>query len=108
MGGNPGVIAPSPYGNIPVPVTVAPVHHRREHGETGKVEGLIYDRFGDFEGFLLETEAGHEHRFRSREAEIEELVRFAWRDRIVITVLTEPRDQARPASIILRRAPRPC
>jgi hypothetical protein len=105
MGGKPGTIAPNPYGNIPLPTTVTPVHHRREHGETGKVEGLIYDRFGDFEGFLLETEAGHEQRFRSREAEIEELVRYAWRDRIVITVLA---DRDRPTSIILRRAPRPC
>jgi hypothetical protein len=105
MGGNPGTITANPYGNFPVPVTGTSGHHRREHGETGKVEGLVYDRFGDFEGFLLETEAGHELRFRSREAEIEELVRFAWRDRIVITVLA---DHDRPASIILRRAPRPC
>lgn len=108
MGGNPGAIEPSPYGAPSSPILIGshPVHSRREHGETGKVEGLVYDRFGDFEGFLLETEEGHEHRFYSREAEIEELVRFAWRDRVVITVLAEPRDHGRPASIILRRMPR--
>jgi Pro-kumamolisin, activation domain len=117
LGGNPIMIQPSPYGDPASPIPIG-VHEpirvgghgeggKEEHGYTGKVEGLVYDRFGDFEGFLLETEAGERRRFRSREAEIEELVRFAWRDRVVITVLVEHRDHHCPVSIILRRMPRP-
>jgi hypothetical protein len=37
--------------------------HRHEHGEAhvrfvGKVAGLTYDRFGEFDGFILDTEEG--------------------------------------------------
>jgi hypothetical protein len=79
-------------------------HH--QHGYTGKVTGLIYDRFGDFEGFFLLTEDGHEHVFHSTEAEIESLVRFAWIDRVVISALVREGQPECPVSIILRRAPR--
>jgi hypothetical protein len=64
-------------------------HGKGPHGSTGeeysgKVESIIYDRFGDFEGFHLFTESGRHHEFRSAEPEIEHLVRFAWADRVVI------------------------
>jgi hypothetical protein len=54
---------------------------------------------------MLLSERGHEHTFFSREHEIEELVRVAWLDRMVITVFVERHDPDRPASIVLRRAP---
>ena len=60
-----------------------------EH-HTGKVASVIYDRFGDFEGFLLVTEEGAELTFRSKESAIEAVIRFAWEDRVVITVETDP------------------
>ena len=41
----------------------------------GKVEALAYDRFGDFEGFVLETQHGDRRFFASREERIEALVR---------------------------------
>lgn len=50
------------------------------HGElefTGKIAGLIYDRFGDFDGFLLLSERGHERRFYAREEQVERVVRGA-------------------------------
>ncbi|HWY53093.1 MAG TPA: sialidase family protein [Terriglobales bacterium] len=109
LGGNPGVIHPSPNGTVPGLPHPHPGHrpHPREHcfGITGKVVGICYDRFGDFEGFMLLSEEGHEHTFFSREHEIEELVRKAWLDRMVITVFGERHDPDRPASIVLRRAP---
>jgi kumamolisin len=71
------------------------------HHVFGKVAGLIFDRFGDFEGFLLEDLAGHEHRFETREPEIHQLVRRAWADRTLTTVQTRPHSN-HPASIILR------
>jgi len=72
----------------------------------GKVVGLIYDRFGDFEGFTLETEQGMFERFHCAEQAIEELVRRAWIDRYVIAVIARKGERHVPVSIILRRAPR--
>ncbi len=112
LGGDPGTIIPSPSGDW------RPLPHPRPHpprpdeldemtGATGKVVGIIYDRFGDFEGFLLETEHGLERRYQAREHEIEELVLQAWAERIVITVHTAPHEPHRPTAIVLRRAPDP-
>jgi hypothetical protein len=72
----------------------------------GKVTGLIYDCFGDFEGFLLDV-CGKEFRFFAREHEIEALVEQAWRQRIAIAVVVRIADKRRAISIILRRAPEP-
>jgi hypothetical protein len=124
FGGDPGKILPSPIGNVPG----WPVHgkgggrggepdHDGHHGRgeiellegfhyTGKVTGVVYDRFGDFEGFILLTEHGHEHVFRGREREIEDLVHRAWLERIVISVFVDDHDRRWPKSIVLRRSPR--
>jgi hypothetical protein len=101
LGGNSNSIPPSPRGAPSHPTH--PTHIGKRHEFTGKVNGVVYDRFGDFEGFMLLTEAGHERAFRSRESEIEALVRFAWQNRVVITVLTESHDPSCPVSIVLRR-----
>ncbi len=108
FGGDPNQIPPSPTGELP-PSVLYPggKGHGAEHGHrlgfTGKVVGIIYDRFGDFEGFILETEEGHERLFRGREQEVEELVNRAWVERMVITVFVEHHDAHWPASIVLRR-----
>jgi hypothetical protein len=81
-------------------------HHHEMLEYTGKVSGLIYNRFGDFEGFRLLTRAGHEEQFRSHEREIERLVDRAWLERIVISVFVDRHDPHCPVSIIMRRAPR--
>lgn len=103
LGGNPATITPSPWGAYGPPQKIG--EHPRLHEATGKVNGIVYDRFGDFEGFRLLTEEGRERMFRSRESEIEALVRFVWQDRVVITVLSDPDAAECPVSIILRRAP---
>jgi hypothetical protein len=107
FGGDPGQILPSPTGDG------RRKHHRHErheheerHASTGKISGLIFDRFGDFEGFLLDTEDG-ERRFFSREKEIKELAERAWRERLRITVLAEKDEPHRPLSIIIRQPPAP-
>jgi len=107
FGGNPGQINPSPGG---YPGTLGQ-HHEHPHGHaclewTGKVSGLVYDRFGDFDAFILETESGHEHRFIACEQEIECLVRYAWDERAVISVFAEHHRKDWPVSIVLRRAPK--
>ena len=109
FGGDPTTILPSPTG-IPQPGgsgSGSPHRHKHEAEVfTGKVEGVLYDRFGDFEGFLLCTEHGHEHRFHATEYAIEERVREAWLDRIVISVRVHKQHPSIPVSIILRRRPR--
>jgi hypothetical protein len=74
------------------------------HEYTGKIEALVYDHFGDFDGFVLELHDGETRRFESREGEIEELVREAWEDRIVTTVVVETEHRHRPLSILLKRS----
>ena len=55
---------------------------------SGKVSGLLFDHFGDFEGFMLEAYGGSQHRFFSREDAIRDLAEAAWRERYVVSVLT--------------------
>jgi hypothetical protein len=105
LGGDPTLIGPSPVGQWRHPK----LHPEQEEHEaltsyTGKVEGLAYDRFGDFEGFLLDTEDG-ERSFRSHEREVEALVHRAWVERILTTVVAERDEPHRPLSIILRGTP---
>jgi hypothetical protein len=69
----------------------------------GKVIGITYDRFGDFEGFTLLTEHGTEHRFRDGEKRIEDLVTRALREHIVIAVYVSAHRHDWPSSIVLRR-----
>jgi hypothetical protein len=100
FGGDPARVLPSPTGEG------VPKRRRDEEGErhvsfTGKITGLIFDHFGDFEGFLLDTQDG-ERRFYSREREVEELAERAWRERLRITVCAERHEPHRPESIIVR------
>jgi hypothetical protein len=67
------------------------------------VEAVIYDRFGDFEGFLLRTEHGEEKFFRGHESHIEDLVRDAWVQRMLISI-TVDRHSDWPAKIVLLRS----
>jgi len=106
LGGNPGLVLPSPTGTWQEQGLTL---HRGEKPPvefTGKVAGLVYDHFGDFDGFLLEVEEG-ERAFASREKEVEELVRHAWLERVLTTVFADHDDLRRPRSIVLRRSPSP-
>jgi hypothetical protein len=101
MGGNASQIPASPDGyQPPSPIVPKPAH---EHRYTGKVVGIRYDRFGDFEGFTILSKDGREHWFRGREHEVEELVRRAWIDRTLDSVLVEADDWDWPAGIVFER-----
>ena len=101
FGGDPSQIEPSPEGD-----------GAGKHGpkgdkrleRTGKIAGLIYDRFGDFEGFILDSEDG-ERAYESRERDMEALVERAWRERIRLSVWAERDAPRRPSRIVLHRPP---
>jgi hypothetical protein len=105
LGGDPKAIPPSQVGNVPGkrPVPPSPPPAVEEFEYTGKVIAIHYDRFGDFCGFVILTEAGHEHRFRGHEHAIEELVHQAWVERTVVSVLVHKHDPEWPATLILRQ-----
>ncbi len=106
FGGNPGQIKPS-QGGFPGGTGGHPHPHPHDWLEwTGKVASVAYDRFGDFDEFVLVTETGHEHRFYGREPEVERLVRYAWDERAVISVFAEKHRADWPISIVLRRVPK--
>jgi len=110
FGGSAGSIQASPAGYNPPGTKGGPGGDKLPPSDVdygGKVTGLIYDRFGDFEGFTLETESGDEERFRCEEWAIEDLVRRAWLERYVIAVIARKAEPHVPVSIVTRRAPRP-
>jgi hypothetical protein len=106
LGGDPYAIPATPGGDWPGlyeddPGTEGPGHgvnppglpgygdepkDHPAHGHTGKISGLGFDHFGDFEGFWLETFDGVQHKYFSRERHIEALAREAWLERYVVTV----------------------
>ena len=85
LGGDPSTIEPSPSGE--------PGRPKPGEGRclTGKVVGLIFDDFGDFEGFILDADH-RKHKFFSRERHVEQLAERAWRERLRITVCAARHD----------------
>jgi hypothetical protein len=74
----------------------------------GKVAGLIYDHFGDFDGFILEEGCGRVRRFQSRECRMARVIREAWRDRATVIVLASARDECCPVEVIVGGEPPDC
>lgn len=113
IGGDAGSIPASPTGNLPgigtkgpgkgegPPETGWPTTGAGGQSWTGKVAGVVYDHFGDFEAFILETEGGDRHRFDSRELPILRVVEDAWLRRIRITVIALRDRSHQPYEIIL-------
>ena len=106
FGGEPGSIPPSQAGDVPTKTPTHPEQPSPGQGRfefSGKVTAIHYDRFGDFCGFTITSEEGREHRFRGREHAVEELVRSAWTERTLVSVLVAEDDGDWPAVISLRR-----
>jgi hypothetical protein len=111
LGGDPSAIPPSatgtwPGGPLPGPGKPTPpsgVGKQHPKGRTGKIAGLLFDHFGDFEGFTLEAESGELFTFFSRESHMEELIRQAWAERLRVTVVPEQQHDERPRQIVLHR-----
>jgi Listeria-Bacteroides repeat domain (List_Bact_rpt) len=107
LGGDASQIPPS-FGGAPVGAVSGRqgVHHGSgSRAWTGKVTGLVFDHFGDFDGFVLDT-GERDDRFFSREPSVRELAEVAWREHLRVTVLAEADDHsARIGSIVLHEPP---
>ena len=109
FGGDPTKVQPSPWGRPhgrPDHEPHHPPHAEERTAHTGKISGLIFDHYGDFEGFILETDE-EERRYYSREKEIALVAERAWRERLRLTVLAERDEPHRPATLIVREPPVP-
>jgi hypothetical protein len=104
IGVDPESIPPSLGGYRPGNIPWEPGERRA--AITGKVVSLVYDRFGDFCGFVLDTEDG-DRRFAAREPETERVVNRAWAERILTTVYVERHAPEGPEEIVLHSPPRP-
>jgi len=97
LGGDPTAIPPSLDG--------APVEIRDRCKEvlecTGKVAEVIFDCFGDFDGFVLDG-CCEVCRFRTREREIGELVLRALKDRLLVCVYVLARDRSKIQRIVIK------
>jgi hypothetical protein len=104
LGVDPNTIPPSQIGIVaghgpgPEPPPVL-----EPHDAVGKVIAIVYDRFGDFCGFTLLTEAGHERHFHASESAVEHLVREAWIERTLVRVVGDARDRERVDRLALLR-----
>jgi hypothetical protein len=106
MRGNAAAIPPAPSGYYGAPGPEGgPGSVGYGQGRTGKIESLIYDSFGDFEGFVLHTEDGQHRSFCSDEPGVEALVSRAWEARIVLTVFNRRHHPEQVQRIVFRRAP---
>jgi hypothetical protein len=107
FGGDPAQILPSETGQVPGQTPKKPHPGKKECEEfIGKIEGIIYDRFGDFAGFILDTDHG-KRRFKAREPEIEQVVSRAWSERILTSVFVEHHDPQCINEIVLHCPPKP-
>jgi hypothetical protein len=107
-GGNSVAIPPSLLGYQPQGDTGGR-HHPRPRRErvcehTGKISGLLFDRFGDFEGFVLDTEDGPRS-YYSRERDLRDLAERVWAERLRITVWSEEDEQHRALRILVLDPP---
>ncbi len=109
FGGDPTTILPSGTGTLPgTGLSTGPCDGNRLPRIAGKVAGLVYDHFGDFEGFLLEEGCDQVRRFRSGEARLAQVLHKAWRDRATVIVVTDPCDDSCPIEVIVGGEPPTC
>jgi len=76
----------------------------KEHGEdfTGKVSSLVFDKFGDFSGFEIETKHEGHKKFKGNSGQLAHIVEKAWKEKVMVTVVAEEHDDENPQEIIFR------
>jgi hypothetical protein len=97
LGGDPNAIPPSLSG---APIT--DIGEKETKSYTGKICEVIYDCFGDFEGFVLESCCSERRLFKTREKTLGELAFRACRDRLSLTVMVGKKDLDRVCGVRIR------
>ncbi|MEP6715675.1 MAG: kelch repeat-containing protein, partial [Terriglobia bacterium] len=108
MGGDSGLVIATGDGNWQGTKPGGGGHPKHVIEIAGKVAGLIYDGFGDFEGFELKAAGCVMHRVCSKEKRIEEIVRRAWLDRSVLVVFLAREEPCCLLSIVVGGMPPEC
>jgi hypothetical protein len=98
LGGNANQILPSPTGYP----GMQNGHRHEEREYTGKVCEVIYDCFGDFDGFVLRSCCDEERTFKSREAGVQEVALRACKDHLRLSVFVEHGEERRIEKLVLR------
>jgi hypothetical protein len=96
LGGDSNSILPSPNGVPPKDLVKA-----AEHEYTGKVCEVLFDCFGDFEGFVL-CDCHGMHAFKTRQREIGEIALRACKDRLRMSVYVKGRRDHRICKLVIR------
>ena len=96
LGGDSGSVLPSPTG-FPPP---RPDKHREREYE-GKVCEVLFDCFGDFEGFVL-SDCSCTHQFKTRHCGIEKLVLRACREQLRLCVTVDEERKERIIKLAIR------
>ncbi len=128
LGGDPASVPPTPDGTWPGLTLIGgagktpayptghgepasqdghPLHELERLAVTGKIDALVFNHFGDFEAFVIETEAGEFHRYDSSEPRVLAIVRRAWEERITVAVHASRHQPHRPLEIVLLRGGAP-
>ncbi|MGD0960476.1 MAG: hypothetical protein ABSB19_11785 [Methylomonas sp.] len=95
LGGNPNAIPPSLSG-----APIAVIGKTEASAYTGKICEVIYDCFGNFAGFVLES-CCERHSFSSHEPGIGEIVLRACRERMIATVYVGPAPHNKIREIVI-------
>jgi len=109
FGGDPTIILPSGTGALPgAGKSAEPCGGDHPARFAGKVAGLVYDHFGDFDGFILEERCDQVRRFRSREGRLAQVLHEAWKDRATVIVVADSRDDSCTIEVIVGGEPSSC
>jgi hypothetical protein len=98
LGDDPEKIYPTSTGSGSFPERPEPFPEHKHY--TGKVYQIIYDCFGDFEGFVLYS-CTHKYFFECKEKSMEAIVQRACCERIKLTVYVRGNDENKPFRIAL-------
>ena len=96
LGGDSDSILPSPNGVPPRNLVKA-----AEHEYTGKICEVLFDCFGDFEGFVL-CDCHGTHTFRTREREIGEIALRVCKERFRLSVFVQGGHDHRICRLVIR------
>lgn len=97
LSGDPNAIPPSVAG-APLKVITA----KDTTSYTGKICEIMYDCFGDFEGFMLDSCCSESRLFKSHEKTLGELLLHACRDRLLVTITVDKKDPEKICGIKIR------